>query len=87
MQCNAMQCRLLISHMMFNQKVFRGPGNFVGAVATKSKKHTLWRVCPRKCRRKKSWIHCLNIQSDCSADNKALVFKVYAEFPFTGIRD
>jgi len=36
----------------------KGPGNFVGAVATKSKKHTLWKVCPKKCRRRKSWIHC-----------------------------
>ena len=43
---------------------FRGPGNFVGAVATKSKKHTLWRVCPKKCRRRKSWIHCWSILSD-----------------------
>jgi len=58
MQHDSFSCADFPGSKGFPTQRTRGPGNFVGAVATFGKKHTLWRVCPRLCRRKKLWIHC-----------------------------
>jgi len=58
MQHDSYSCADFPGSKGFPTQRIRRPGNFVGAVATKRKKHFLWQVCPKQCRRKLAWIHC-----------------------------